>query len=276
MLDIQQSGGCACCGPAAEVTGTDSGVEATVRAGFVAGAEQLGIGGDDLAGLVGLFDAGDCPATRARMADLVAARLAVAQQRGVDATGRAAAIQAAHGGGRPGLPAGVVGVQEDIVASLAAVARLRAAAERLAATPAPGRCHDGCACASAASAHTNPGIPMTGRALTGDTAADIVCTFDGGQDAMAARVNEWTAVVALATGREAADGGVTLVYDHDPDLAVELARLAAAEFECCSFFTFTLTVGPDGMRFTVTAPEAAGDAVTAMFGTATPAPVGGA
>jgi hypothetical protein len=128
---------------------------------------------------------------------------------------------------------------------------------------------DGCACCG----------PATGADTAVETtvrAADIVCTLDGGQDAMTARVNEWAAVVARATGREPADGGVTLVYDHDPDLAVELARLAAAEFDCCSFFTFALAIGPGGMRFTVTAPQEAGDVVTAMFGTATPAPGGGA
>lgn len=44
---------------------------------------------------------------------------------------------------------------------------------------------------------------------------------------------------------------MSLAFDHDPGVAVELARLAAAEFACCSFFTFTLTIGPEGVRFTV-------------------------
>jgi hypothetical protein len=261
MSDIAQNGGCGCCGP-------DSG--STVRSAFAADAEQLGISGDELTGLVQLFDAGDCPATQARMADFVGARLAVAQQRGVAATGRAAAIQIAHGGSRPPMPAEVA---DDIVTSLAAVARLQAAADRLADPSTPGGCDGNCACVTAASARSTLRIPIAGVALTGDTGLDLVCTFDGGEEGMARRISDWAAVVDRATGREAADGGVTLVYDHDPDVTVELARLAAAEFECCSFFTFALTVGPDGMRFTVTAPEAAGDVVTAMFGTATPTQV---
>jgi hypothetical protein len=48
----------------------------------------------------------------------------------------------------------------------------------------------------------------------------------------------------------------------------ELGRLAAAEYACCSFFEFTLTVGPDGMAFAVAAPPEASAVVTAMFGDA--------
>jgi hypothetical protein len=101
---------------------------------------------------------------------------------------------------------------------------------------------------------------------------DPVCTLDGGPDAVRRRIREWRAVIGRAIGREPAAGGVTLVYDHDAAVTGELARLGAAEFACCPFFTFTLVVGPSGMRFTVTAPAAARDVVTALFGTANPAP----
>lgn len=96
--------------------------------------------------------------------------------------------------------------------------------------------------------------------------SDIVCTLDGGPDARRARLGEWRDVVGKATGREPVDGGVMLIYQHESAAAVELARLAAAEFACCSFFSFTLSVTPAGMRFTVTAPAAAGDVVTSVFG----------
>jgi hypothetical protein len=105
-------------------------------------------------------------------------------------------------------------------------------------------------------------------ALPGGSRPDLMCTLDGGLDAMHGRISEWTAVIAQATRREPADGGVTLVYDHDPAVTVELARLAAAEFACCSFFSFTLTVARDGMRFTISVPGEARDVVTAMFGSA--------
>ncbi|MEO3854260.1 hypothetical protein [Acrocarpospora sp. B8E8] len=96
----------------------------------------------------------------------------------------------------------------------------------------------------------------------------IVCTLEGAE-AMRERLSEWEQVIGAATGRESADGGITLTFAQDGRTAVELARLAVAEFECCSFFTFALSVGPAGMRFTVTAPDEAHDVVTALFGTAT-------
>lgn len=94
----------------------------------------------------------------------------------------------------------------------------------------------------------------------------VVCTLDGGAAAMRARIGEWQEVISRATGRESASGGASFAFTHDPAVTVELARLAAAEYACCPFFTFDLTVGPDGLRFTVTSPPEAADVVTAVFG----------
>jgi hypothetical protein len=271
MANVQQ-GGCGCCGTAADVTDA-------VRTRFVAGAEQLGITGADLTGLVAIFDSGDCPATQARMGQLVQVRLASAQDRSVALTEQAALVQTAHGGSPPAMPQPVADLADEIVASLAVVSGLQATAARLAEPPTPGACTDGCACGTPA-AQTTPRIPatrmvMSAAALPGGDRPDLVCTLEGGLDAMRGRIGEWKAVIAQATRREPADGGVTLIYDHNPEVTVGLARLAAAEFACCSFFTFSLTVAPEGLRFTVSAPDAARDVVTAVFGTATPVPVGG-
>jgi hypothetical protein len=240
----------------------------------------LGITGTGLADLVGVFDSGDCSATRSLMAGLVQVRLAAGQERAVALTEQAAAVQVARGGDRPGMAQPAADLSDEIVTTLARVASLQAAAARLAEPAAAGACDEGCACVTAAAAQNTPGVPatrlaMSAAALPGGSRPDLVCTLDGGPDAMRGRIAEWRAVIHKATGREPADGGVTLVYDHDPAVTVELARLAAAEFACCSFFTFTLTVAPEGMRFTISAPDEARDAVTAVFGTATPAPVAG-
>ncbi|MEU9010698.1 hypothetical protein AB0D12_13095 [Streptomyces sp. NPDC048479] len=131
---------------------------------------------------------------------------------------------------------------------------------------------------TAASAVVTPRVPASRMVLSADAVgggSDIVCTLAGGADAMRERITEWQTALGEATGREAAEGGVSLVFDHDPGIAVELARLAAAEFACCSFFTFALTIGPEGMSFTVTASDEARDVVTAVFGTATPNASGG-
>jgi hypothetical protein len=92
-----------------------------------------------------------------------------------------------------------------------------------------------------------------------------MCTL-GGAEAMRTRLAEWQHVTGRATGRRPVAGGVSLTYDHDERVAVELARLAAAEFACCSFFEFTLGVGPDGMTFTVSGPAEVGEVIAALFG----------
>ena len=227
MANVQQ-GECGCSGTAAESTQPGALAESTARARLVMGAEQLGITGGDLADLVAGFDSGDCPATQIRMAHLVEVRLAAAQERSISLTEQAAAVQVAHGGDRPAMPQPVADLTDQIVTNLAVVSTLQAAAARLAEPPTPGPCGEDCACLTAAAAQTTPRIPvtrmaMTAAALPGGAGTELVCTLDGGLDAMRDRISEWKAVIAQATRREPADGGVTLVYDHDPGTTVELA-----------------------------------------------------
>jgi hypothetical protein len=133
----------------------------------------------------------------------------------------------------------------------------------------------GCACCGPATRADS--VDAVALALSASDGADpsMVCSLEGGADAIRQRIGDWQQVIGQAAGRRPADGGVTLTYAHDPMLAVELVRLAAAEYACCSFFTFSLTVGPPGMWFTVTAPDEARDLVTAMFGPAIPVPARG-
>ena len=106
------------------------------------------------------------------------------------------------------------------------------------------------------------GVPLSAV----DSDRPIVCTIGGGLDAIQTRVTDWQQVIGRSTGRRPVDGGVVLTYDHDEAVAADLGRLAVAEYACCSFFEFTLTVGPDGMAFAVAAPPEASAVVTAMFG----------
>ena len=153
---------------------------------------------------------------------------------------------------------------------------MQAAAEQLARDVGPTACTDDCPCAATiATAGTDAGTIHKGFVLAEEPdGSPIACTLDGGIDAMRTRISDWQDVLSRATSREAVAGGVALTFGHDEPLTLELARLAAAEFACCSFFTFSLTVSPNGMSFTVTAPPAAGDVVTAMFGAYGPALVG--
>jgi hypothetical protein len=206
------------------------------------------------------------------MAAQVEARLTGAGHRFVTSLGDAATIHGVALSADRGMPREVVDLHHQTVTALDRLARLQAAAARLKAEPNAGACSANCSCAETVGAcASSPAVPQSGVGLvlaasTGPDAPAIACTFDGGIDAMRIRVGDWQHVVGRATGRRPVADGVTLTYDHDEKLAVELARLAAAEYACCSFFTFRLAVGPAGMDFTVTAPREASDVVTAIFG----------
>lgn len=92
----------------------------------------------------------------------------------------------------------------------------------------------------------------------------IACTLGGTQ--VRPRIDEWQAVLARASRRDQSSGCVVAMFPHDPDLTAELARLAAAEHECCPFFEFTLAVTRAGVRFEVSAPGEARDLLTLVFG----------
>ena len=259
VQDQRARQGCACCAPTV--------VDVSATADLLdAAAIELGIGDADRLALLTAIDPDDCPGARDVMAAQVDSLLAVAGDRVVGNIGEAAASHASALGSL-GMPAEVADRQRQTVAALDRLARLQAAAARLKAEPSDGSCTGDCVCAQAVVALTSsPAVPQSAVGLVLAPATAISCTLEGGIEAMQVRVGEWQDVVGRAIDRRTVPGGVTLLYGHDEQLGVELARLAAAEYACCSFFTFSLTVGPAGMAFTVTAPAEAGDVVTAMFG----------
>lgn len=101
------------------------------------------------------------------------------------------------------------------------------------------------------------------------TSPDLpACTLEGGRLAIEQRVADWQKLLRHASDRRPIDGGLALRFDHDPELAAGLARLAAAEHQCCGFFDFTISVNGDGLRLDVRAPADAQEAVTDLFGAA--------
>jgi DNA-binding transcriptional MerR regulator len=205
------------------------------RLAFITRAKQLDISLDELRELVGVWD-DDCGQVHYRMTAVVTSRVAQTQAR--------------------------------IGELVALAAQLQAAAARLASAPvSEGACGDECACvAASATSNDGPGVvPVPLIRSPAETAAiPIACTLDS---AFAReRVADWQGVVAKATNRHAIDDGIALTFEHDVELTTEIARLAAAEFDCCSFFRFGLAVDTTGLRLEVGAPPNARDIVTAVFG----------
>lgn len=108
------------------------------------------------------------------------------------------------------------------------------------------------------------GRPLTMAQLTG-LALDISCTLSHEQ--MSDRVSEWQAVLAHVRARSSLEGGIRLTFGPETNIA-EVARLAEAEWACCSFFGFALTVDRRGTALEVQAPAAAQPLLASVFGVA--------
>jgi DNA-binding transcriptional MerR regulator len=230
------------------------------RLRFITSAKQLDISLDDLRELLPAWDGGACADVQAQLAQVVTTRLAQTRER--------------------------------VVALNELAEHLQSAAARLSAPAAAGPCHPGCACSTAsepaselasepasqpAAAQPAAAQPAAAQSAAGSVRsravsieitrpAPIACTLGAGQ--VGGRVAEWNAVLARALDRTRIPGGVALSFAPDPGTTSELARLAAAEHACCTFFDFTLAVTGAGVRLEVRAPSEAQDLLVALFGPA--------
>ncbi len=200
------------------------------RLAFISRAKQLDISLDELRELVDAWD-DDCEQVHHRMTALVAGKIAQAQTRIVDL--------------------------------VELTAELQAAAARLASAPVfAGACGDDCACMANQMTSTDlPPIPPL-RDPSRNDAIPVACTLDA--ELARSRMVDWQGLLAKATGRQTIADGVALTFEHDVELTTDIARLAAAEFECCSFFRFSLTVDAAGVRLEIAGPPAARDIITAL------------
>lgn len=208
------------------------------RLRFITATKNLGIPLADVAELVKVYDVEDCSIVAHHVVEMVAVRLAETQTR--------------------------------IGELVALAAQLQTVSARLANAPSSGPCEEGCPCATTAPtplADRRTFVPLTrAPVVAAPDAPAIACSLDAGS--VPDRISDWQALVARAVRREPVTGGVALEFSASPELVAEVARLAAAEQDCCTFFTFTLTMTTGQVRLEVLAPEDAADVVAAMFGTA--------
>ena len=222
---------------------------AVERLRLVARAKELGCTLEEIAGLVEAWDADDCGPVKHRLRSLVNAK--------------------------------VDEIERHMAEQVAFAAQLRATATNLAGRPVDGPCDDSCGCTSAVTVGDDP-APVQASGCGADcdcgTSAPgfvtlvassgttpIACSLDGGD--MQARVEEWQALLTAVDHREAVPNGLRLSFGPDAQL-VEIARLAGAEFECCPFFSFTVSIDARGVALEVTAPADGQDLLSAVFGVA--------
>ncbi|MCX5527323.1 heavy metal-responsive transcriptional regulator [Streptomyces bobili] len=214
------------------------GQDAVERLAFISSAKLLGLALEDIRDLLDVRDEGVCAAVRARMVPLVVGRIADADRRS---------------------------------AELAAFSARLADVHRQLSGPAPaGGCGPDCGCTTTADEPPGPVLVDLSPTRPGDVTdepwreAPVACTLGGSE--LGERTAQWQALVAQATGREDVVDGLCLTFPSTPELAAELASLAAAEQDCCAFFDFTLNLAPARLTLTVRAPEAAGTLLADLFG----------
>jgi MerR family copper efflux transcriptional regulator len=200
---------------------------------FIGRAKRLGCTLDEIRGLAEAWDDDRCGPVQHRLRSLVGAKL--------------------------------IEAQASIAELMTFTADLQATAAELAGEPVDGPCDDTCACLATADADQHHPVAVAlGRQPAGED-VPIVCSLDGAGTTQ--RLADWQAVTEQVTRREPLAGGVRLVFGPDAPLD-EIARLAAAEHECCPFFSFALTVDGRGTALEVTAPPGGADVLTAAFGSA--------
>lgn len=172
-----------------------------------------------------------------------------------------------------------VAVQHRIAEQVAFAGQLQATAASLATRPVDGPCDESCGCTTTVDA-PDAGAGQSGAggcgcgagataepvSLTAGGAAaspPIACSLPGG--GVQPRIGEWQALLADVDHRETITGGVRLVFTQPAPLG-EITRLAAAEHDCCPFFSFDVTIDGRGIALEVTAPADGQGVLAAVFG----------
>jgi DNA-binding transcriptional MerR regulator len=218
---------------------------AVERLAFISSAKLLGLGLEDIGALLEVWDGGACAAVRDQMLPLVEERI-------VDADRRVAELRA-------------------FSASLT-----RAKTELTKPAPAGG-CGADCGCITTtgdqpavsnavplALSRTRSAVVNTSEPSWRDT--PIACTLT--PDRAGVRTSQWRDLLTQCRTREQVPDGFELTFPHSEQLAAEVAALAAAEQQCCTFFDFALHLSPSALVLTVRAPQSAAALLTDLFGAA--------
>ena len=123
---------------------------------------------------------------------------------------------------------------------------LQATAASLAGEPVDGPCTADCGCGPA-----------------GDV--PIACSLE--PEEMPGRLQEWRDLLAAGVTRTPLEGGVRVEFGADAPLG-QIARLVAAEHDCCRFFSFAVTADHRGVGLEVTAPDDGQELLATVFGAA--------
>lgn len=100
---------------------------------------------------------------------------------------------------------------------------------------------------------------------TDDTAAFEAPGCRLSADALPGRVSEWRALAAQALQHRIGGGRVVSAYPNRPDIAQRLARLVAAEKDCCPFLDIDVDHGDAVINVELGYPPQFAATVTGIF-----------
>ncbi|MEV6490714.1 MerR family transcriptional regulator [Actinoplanes sp. NPDC051633] len=219
--------------------------------------QALGIAADDLPALTRGWRDRDCGAAQQQLVDAVTARLDMVQLR----LGEQQQLATRHG---PGTPKWVEATQATVSLSQDA-ARLQAVTAALRANPHAGACGEDCGCITALDASGDVyHFPTTATDEPG-----LACDLAADAGDASNRIGAWQQVFTRVQRRDPLDDtqtGLALRFPLDGDLAATLARLAAAEYRCCSFGSYTIVIDHTGLRLEIRMPDGATDMLAAVVG----------
>ena len=197
---------------------------------FIGRAKSFGLTLDEITELLSLLDDQQCAPVQKRLRELVGAKIADAQER-----------------------------IADLVAFTAELQRVSATLVRH--TP-DGPCDETCGCTS----DQDQGVAGVAPDAKPEAKSPLICTLE--PDRVGDRLDGWQTILAFATSREPTNGGIRIRFPRGWVGVEQLASLAAAEQECCRFFSFVLTLDDHGVALDVTGPPEALPIIGALVGSA--------
>lgn len=206
------------------------------RLEFIARAKQLGCSLEEITGLTTAWDGGQCGPIQDQLRQLVAEKIAAAQQQ--------------------------------IAELMTFTSELHHAATALEHHRPEGACDTECGCVGDPNGEATAAKPQSVRLSTksnGVGEPEIACTLPAGS--MKGRLADWQSLLAHVERREPLDSGVRCAFAASVP-SDELIRLVTAEQDCCQFFKFAITVDTRGVALEVRAPADAQLLVASMFGAA--------
>ncbi len=204
------------------------------RLAFISRAKQLGCNLDEIADLTVAWDGGECGPVQDRLRSLVADKLVAAQQQ--------------------------------IVELMTLTSELQHAAATLESHRPDGPCDDDCGCVTDPAGAAPQQVALGKKPDHERDTPPIACTL--GSQSMLGRLDEWQRLLGHVESRDQIDGGLRATFGPATPLA-ELMRLAAAEQDCCQFFTFVITIDSRGVALEVRAPDDGLPVLHSLFGNPT-------